>query len=543
MEFEELANVVGPHFEKSPEWQGIDTVCQGILPRLGRKRVTKKLLAELRNALDVLVFEGMLVWRVQSGDGGAQYAAREPLFRDARFLVNLTEDERAGRFLVPGHRFVPFVGAGVFPGEVTLFYNGIELATCVREFKGAEVMIFLSVLGHVRMMEYLNVENDVAKLMFESGDDLSNATVDVTVFDLGPVFCADADAQSLSMRVLDVANGVVELETVSCQPATRGDAACARDGIAALDRAFKLLFDRWLPNGLGIEAQIACAYAAMPGSFLSDPPFHFGGYLALSERVAFAVGPLDTTLWHQGEDPVDCMADREGELLHGRTIVSLGLMVREAVTEEMWDDDDEGGWLDDDMSLAALGEGSVADAGPQPLLFPVEQVVGARSRAGARPAPAKQHASGLATGSNDVFVFKVALDGAKRIYRRIEVHADNTWEEFHDAIFVAFDRFDEHLFAFYLTGKATKSWHRRIGAPSIESPTGLDDYSEAADAATTLIRQAGLHAKMKLYYLFDFGDSWWHEVTLERIEERPGADPATFPCIAKKAGESPPQYG
>jgi hypothetical protein len=42
------------------------------------------------------------------------------------------------------------------------------------------------------------------------------------------------------------------------------------------------------------------------------------------------------------------------------------------------------------------------------------------------------------------------------------------------------------------------------------------------------------------YYLFDFGDEWWHEVTVKSIE--PEKEGTKYPRIVKVQGESPPQY-
>ncbi len=55
------------------------------------------------------------------------------------------------------------------------------------------------------------------------------------------------------------------------------------------------------------------------------------------------------------------------------------------------------------------------------------------------------------------------------------------------------------------------------------------------------IDELDLAPRRKLYYLFDFGDEWWHELTVERA-----ADPAVkgkrYPAIVERHGASPPQY-
>ena len=48
-----------------------------------------------------------------------------------------------------------------------------------------------------------------------------------------------------------------------------------------------------------------------------------------------------------------------------------------------------------------------------------------------------------------VYVFKVALSGSKRIWRRIAMRPAQTLDDLHEAIFTAFDRYDEHLYSFF----------------------------------------------------------------------------------------------
>lgn len=49
-----------------------------------------------------------------------------------------------------------------------------------------------------------------------------------------------------------------------------------------------------------------------------------------------------------------------------------------------------------------------------------------------------------------MFVFKVALKGARRIWHRIAIRSDQTLDDLHKAIFNAFDRYDEHIYSFYI---------------------------------------------------------------------------------------------
>ncbi len=144
------------------------------------------------------------------------------------------------------------------------------------------------------------------------------------------------------------------------------------------------------------------------------------------------------------------------------------------------------------------------------------------------------------------YVFKVALTDAKKIWRRIAIRSDQTLDDLHAIIFTAFDRFDEHLYSFY----RTPPWLRRRGAggddveytsPNMQEGPEPFDYREVHDASKTSIGSLGLKAGDGLHYLFDFGDSWQHELTVEAAGQ--SLEPKRrYPFIMEKHGQSPPQY-
>ncbi len=142
-----------------------------------------------------------------------------------------------------------------------------------------------------------------------------------------------------------------------------------------------------------------------------------------------------------------------------------------------------------------------------------------------------------------IYQFKVALEYDKRTYRNIEILGNQTLKIFHDIIFNAFDRDEEHLYSFFITKKAIKSKQKRYSSPEYRG--FIDDFSsefgfDGLNATTTEIASLGLREKDKLYYLFDYGDSWWHEITLLSIHET--KNKKGYPGIVKKSGKSPEQY-
>lgn len=144
-----------------------------------------------------------------------------------------------------------------------------------------------------------------------------------------------------------------------------------------------------------------------------------------------------------------------------------------------------------------------------------------------------------------VHVCRVALAGDKRIWRRIAVRSDQTLDDLHAAIFRAFDRFDEHLYSFFLPPPGAKGRAALQESVEYTSPVMIEEADPfggrpAHNAGTTTIGALGLRAGRTLRYLFDFGDSWWHDITVEQIDGKPG--PGRYPKVVEKHGTSPAQY-
>jgi hypothetical protein len=143
-----------------------------------------------------------------------------------------------------------------------------------------------------------------------------------------------------------------------------------------------------------------------------------------------------------------------------------------------------------------------------------------------------------------VFIFKVALAGRKSIWRKIAVKGNQTLDDLHGVIFDAFDRYDDHLYSFFFPLKAGKITPRNIYHESTEytSPHTLEFGGDDGqkDAAKAKFISLKLKKKQVFYYLFDFGDEWWREITGEEVDAK--EEKRKYPCIIEKKGNSPPQY-
>lgn len=130
-----------------------------------------------------------------------------------------------------------------------------------------------------------------------------------------------------------------------------------------------------------------------------------------------------------------------------------------------------------------------------------------------------------------VYIFQVSLKESPKIWRKIEIKGSQTLHHLHKAIFEAYERYDEHLYAFFMSNKP---WDH-------SSEYGLPDPERRAkNSKRARIDSLELQMKRKFLYLFDFGDEWWHSIQLLNMteEELEGL----YPRIIESQGMAPPQY-
>ena len=131
-----------------------------------------------------------------------------------------------------------------------------------------------------------------------------------------------------------------------------------------------------------------------------------------------------------------------------------------------------------------------------------------------------------------LYVFKVALATKQSLWRRIAVRSDQTVDDLHAAIFRAFDRFDEHLYLFYLAPPGAMGRAAIRDGVEYTSPVMIEEADPfpgrpLRNAGTTTIDTLGLTAGPTLKYLFDFGDEWWHDLMVEQTDGKLG--PGRYP--------------
>lgn len=137
---------------------------------------------------------------------------------------------------------------------------------------------------------------------------------------------------------------------------------------------------------------------------------------------------------------------------------------------------------------------------------------------------------------NKIVTLKVSLD--KKIYRVIEVDANNTLYALAETMLDAF-RFDmDHAFGFY----SNVDGHYSDSGKKYELFTDLEGC--AVDEDSKSVRDMRIcdvfEPKEKMLFLFDYGDKWPFIVQCKGFSE--ALSKIKYPRIIEKMGTAPKQY-
>jgi hypothetical protein len=135
-------------------------------------------------------------------------------------------------------------------------------------------------------------------------------------------------------------------------------------------------------------------------------------------------------------------------------------------------------------------------------------------------------ASGVPLAIDQAMQLKVQLKYFKPpIWRSVVVPSLATLGDLHQVIQIVFGWDGDHLHAF------------RVGGRNYSDPSfGLEETGEEEDVR---VRDA-CRGKIPVGYEYDFGASWRHEITLQKV--LPLDPAATYPVCVAFQGESPEEY-
>ena len=134
----------------------------------------------------------------------------------------------------------------------------------------------------------------------------------------------------------------------------------------------------------------------------------------------------------------------------------------------------------------------------------------------------------------------------------IEALGSQSLHDLHGAIQEAFGFDDDHMYSYFMSGKAWDlsgyEYFHPDAAPQNEVEVRRREMTAIIrgkhpeprlPATEVMVQSLDLERKQRLLYLFDYGDEWLFEV--EFVGEGV-ADEAFYPRVVGSRGESPQQY-
>lgn len=125
------------------------------------------------------------------------------------------------------------------------------------------------------------------------------------------------------------------------------------------------------------------------------------------------------------------------------------------------------------------------------------------------------------------------------VLRVIDIRDDQTLDDLHQAVFDAFDRWDEHLYHFCFGSK--RPYDSKGELYGIEVDEDPIFGPPVHDALAKRLSSFNFKKGSSFHYLFDFGDDWWHSIKVVSVG-LPVDPHEEYPVLRQRLGESPKQY-
>ena len=129
-------------------------------------------------------------------------------------------------------------------------------------------------------------------------------------------------------------------------------------------------------------------------------------------------------------------------------------------------------------------------------------------------------------------------DEGEGTWRIFEMRGNQNLHQLHRAIFKAFDRWEHHLYSFFMSA------NRKDHASEYASPDYFEDEEWEEDlprnARNAKLDSLALTVRSTFEYIFDYGDDWEHRVKVLRISDEKTT--GRYPRMIEGQGASPPQY-
>ncbi len=121
--------------------------------------------------------------------------------------------------------------------------------------------------------------------------------------------------------------------------------------------------------------------------------------------------------------------------------------------------------------------------------------------------------------------------------RLIEIKSNATFLQLHEAIQDAVDFNNDHLFDFFIGRHSGSRVYTIGGEPNWDTFNPVKTYRKIRISSVW-----PLPSGMKLFYLFDFGDSWIFQINKTRHKNKSVQSGINYPRVIEVKGKNPEQY-
>jgi hypothetical protein len=227
------------------------------------------------------------------------FIPRHVFFKGAQFRITPLEIEVKNGYIIPGHRFIPFVSRDLFPTKFQLILpSGSTIKTRRILVPQEYALASLSFYGSAHATEYLMFDQEDNSSAFE----LPNDDIKMTVFDLRDYFSETKFqfGDSLLLTVLDWAKGIFSVTWA--KPVT--DLLFSQKWVASMHDALSAVIYELGTMGTCYEQFALTMKIAqtdvMP--LMRNPPLSLAAYF--NQQSTFSIKTLDGNglFWMEDED-------------------------------------------------------------------------------------------------------------------------------------------------------------------------------------------------------------------------------------------------
>lgn len=211
---------------------------------------------------------------------GRPFYRREAFFNGFKFAVTFDSWEAGQGFLIPGHRFSPFLHPEVFPSETTLLDGGKAVPVREITLPLGQAFHYHMLLGSDNVFDFLLAESP-ANAALRTGR-TANEQVTLTVFDLSEFYRRNnaCEGDAMICTVTDYEKGVLD---ISFLPGSERSSSRRKAWELVCDEALTKVCDRF-EDYLDITEQLAWGLY-YGGDALRSPDCSIDEYIRLSTKI------------------------------------------------------------------------------------------------------------------------------------------------------------------------------------------------------------------------------------------------------------------